>query len=415
MNLLLTIRVALRALGKNKLRACLTVLGVVMGVAAVTTMVSIGQSAGDMVESELEGFGSNVLVVFSGSGRGEGVRRGRGTNPTLTPEDAEAVARECPSVLAVTPIVGTREHIVYGNTNWAPDETVGADTDFPVVRNWGLRLGGFFTKRDVNTAAKVCVIGQTIVEELFQTQNPIGEKIRIKNIPFLIIGVLEAKGANIVGRDQDNVVVAPYTTIRKRIRGSEFEHVDVIMVSARTSRHTREAQQEIELLLAERHKIGPGDKPDFHVQNTTEIAQLLNIVTGAMTALLAAIAGISLLVGGVGIMNIMLVSVTERTREIGLRMAVGASPETILLQFLVESVLLSLMGGFVGLALGTGASAAITLIINSFTIGTPWPIVISFQAAALAIAFSVSVGVFFGYYPARRASRLDPIDALRYE
>ena len=259
------------------------------------------------------------------------------------------------------------------------------------------------------------MIGQTIVAKLFQTTNPLGQTIRIRNIPFQVVGVLEAKGANIVGEDQDNIVLMPYTTVRKRLQGSAFDNVDVILASARSVDRMSEAESEIRQLLCERHRIAPGKIPDFEVQNTTEIANILGIITGTMTMLLASIAGISLLVGGVGIMNIMLVSVTERTREIGIRLAVGARSRDILRQFLVESVLLASMGGVVGVVLGAGASAGITTVINSLTAGTQWPVVISFKAAIIAMLFAGAVGIFFGYYPARRASRLDPIDALRYE
>jgi putative ABC transport system permease protein len=325
------------------------------------------------------------------------------------------MAEECGAVLAASPIVFARGQIVYGNTNWSPRELLGVGTDYLRVRNWGLRRGGFFTNREISSAAKVCVIGQTIVEKLFQTTNPLGETIRIQNIPFRVIGVLEAKGANMVGEDQDDVVLAPYTTIRKRLQGSRFDNVDLILASARSMDQMTEAEHQMKQLLFERHEVPPGDPLDFEVQTTTEIANMLGIITGTMTALLASIAGISLLVGGVGIMNIMLVSVTERTREIGIRMAVGARQWDILRQFLVESVLLSSIGGLIGLGLGTAASAGITALINSLISGTEWPTVISLTAAAIAILFGVVVGVVFGFYPAWRASRLDPIEALRYE
>ncbi|NUQ65696.1 MAG: ABC transporter permease [Pirellulales bacterium] len=415
MNFLLTLRIALRALAKNKMRAGLTVLGVVIGIAAVTTMVSIGQSAGQLVQGQFESLGTNIIVVFPGSKRGSGVRHGRGSIPTLTPGDAKAMVEQCPTVLAACPLVGTGGQVIYGNMNWSPRELLGVGTDYPIVRNWRLRQGGFFTEREITSAAKVCVIGQTIVEKLFQTTSPLEKMIRIRNIPFRVIGILETKGANIVGDDQDNIVVLPYTTVRKRLQGSNFENVDIILASARSTTQMAQAEGEIRQLLYERHRIHPGDRADFEVQNTTEIANVLGIITGTMTALLASIAGISLLVGGVGIMNIMLVSVTERTREIGIRMAVGARGRDILRQFLVESVLLSTIGGIVGLGLGIAASAGATQVINSLINGTPWPVVISLKAAALAIVFSAAVGIFFGYYPARRASRLDPIEALRYE
>ena len=415
MNLFASIRIALRALRKNKMRAGLTILGVVIGIAAVTTMVSIGQSASDLVQGQFRSLGTNVMVVFSSSHRHGAVRHGRGSRPTLTAEDAEAMARECPSILAASPIVGASAQVIYGNTNWRPREMIGVGTDYLMVRNWQLRHGGFFTEREITSAAKVCVIGRTLVAKLFQTTNPLGKTIRIKNIPFRIIGVLEPKGANLVGEDQDNIVMAPFTTVKKRLRGSPFDNVDVILASARSVDGMAEAETEIEQLLAERHRLPPGEPLDFEVMNTTEVANMLGVITGTMTLLLASIAGVSLLVGGVGIMNIMLVSVTERTREIGIRLAVGARGSDILRQFLIEAVILSSIGGIIGFAMGVGASAGITAVINGLTNGVEWPTVISFRAAVLAIIFAAAVGIFFGYYPARRASRLDPIDALRYE
>jgi len=415
MNIWLTMRVALRALGKNKLRAGLTVLGVVIGIAAVTTMVSIGQSASELVQGQFQSLGTNLIVIFPGSRSWQGVRQGRGTSHTLTAGDADALARECPSVLAASPIVGTRGQAIYGNLNWTPRELQGVGTEYLTVRNWQIRHGGYFTERDIASAAKVCVIGRTIVEKLFQTANPIGESIRVRNIPLEVIGVLEAKGANMVGEDQDNIILIPFTTVRKRLQGSNFENVDVILASARSIHRMAEAEHEIRQLLCERHRIHPGEPPDFEVKNTTEIANVLGIITGVMTLLLASIAGISLIVGGVGIMNIMLVSVTERTREIGIRLAVGARGKDILRQFLIESTMLSCLGGVVGICLGAAASAGVTWVINSLTKGTQWPVVISFKAAIIAMIFAGAVGVFFGYYPARRASQLDPIECLRYE
>jgi putative ABC transport system permease protein len=413
MNIAITFRIALRALAKNRMRAGLTVLGVVIGIAAVTTMVSIGQSASGLVQGQFQSLGTNVIVVLPGSGRNGGVRQS--LQPTLTAQDSAAIGDECESVLAVSPLVMATGQVIYGNSNWSPNDMVGVGPDYPVVRNWQLRLGGFFSDRDVNAAAKVCVIGQTLVAKLFQTTNPIGEIVRIKNIPFRIVGVLEAKGANIVGDDQDNIVLIPHTTVRKRLQGSSFDNVNAILVSARSVNHMAETAAEVHRLLHDRHHVRQGEAPDFQVQNTTEIANILGIVTGIMTLMLSSIAGISLLVGGVGIMNIMLVSVTERTREIGIRLAVGARSRDILRQFLVEAVLLSSLGGVVGVALGIGASVGITMLINSVSYGTRWPIIVSFPAAGVAMLFAAAVGIFFGYYPARRASRLDPIDALRYE
>jgi putative ABC transport system permease protein len=413
MNLLLTLRVAMRALRKNKMRAGLTVLGVVIGIAAVTAMVSIGQSASDLVQNQLQSLGTNIIIVFSSGMRAGGVHQGQLI--TLTAADSDAVARGCPSVLAASPVVHASGQIIYGNTNWSPRELVGAGEEYLTVANWQLRRGGFFTERDITAAAKVCIVGHTIVEKLFQTTDPIGKTIRIKKIPFQIIGVLEAKGANIVGDDQDNICIAPYTTIRKRLQGSNFANIDHILASGRSAELVPEAADEIRQLLCERHRIAPSEPADFEVRTLTEVADRLSVITGVMTLLLASIAGISLVVGGVGIMNIMLVSVTERTREIGIRMAVGARGRDILRQFLVEAVLLSSIGGVIGVLLGAGASVGLTAIINNLTSGSQWPVVISLKAAAIAMAFAAAVGVFFGYYPARRASRLDPIEALRYE
>ncbi len=413
MKLLITIRIALRALAKNKLRAGLTILGVVIGIAAVTTMVSIGQSASQLVQNQFETFGTNVIVIFPEFRQRGGVRQGRMVS--LTAADAEAIVHECDQVVASSPVIGAGGQVIYGNNNWQPREMVGVGTQYLSVRNWPVRHGGFFTGREIRSAAKVCVIGHTVVARLFQTLNPIGQTVRIGNIPFRVIGVLETKGANIVGEDQDNVVLMPYTTVRKRLYGSRFDDVHWIIASARSPQAMAEATFQIEQLLMDRHHIGPGETPDFGVQNTTEIAEALGTVTGIMTLLLSSIAGISLLVGGVGIMNIMLVSVTERTREIGIRMAVGARGRDILRQFLIESVILSCIGGTIGLAFGIAASSGITAAINSWSSGTNWPTVISIPAAVIAIAFAALVGIFFGFYPARRASRLDPIEALRYE
>jgi putative ABC transport system permease protein len=413
MSFLITVRIALRALAKNKMRAGLTVLGVVIGIAAVTTMVSIGQSASGLVQNELQNLGTNVLVIGPGNSRGGGVRDT--SIPSLKAQDSYAIGMECPAVLASSPLVGASGQVIYGNVNWKPREITGVAPDYLVVRNWTLRTGDFFTERDVTSQARVCVIGQTVVENLFQTTNPLGEIVRVKNSPFRVIGILERKGANMIGDDQDNIVLIPYTTALKRLQGSPFSNVNLILVSARTMGRMVEAEDQIRQLLLERHRIHPGEPADFNVQNTQEIANVLGTITGVMTLMLSAIAGISLLVGGVGIMNIMLVSVTERTREIGINMAMGARSRDILRQFLVESVLLSSIGGLVGILLGVAASVGLTTLINSLTSGSKWPVIISFPAAVVAMVFAAAVGIFFGYYPARRASKLDPIEALRYE
>jgi putative ABC transport system permease protein len=414
MDIFLTARIALRALRKNKMRAGLTILGVVIGIAAVTTMVSIGQSASRLVQGQFEMLGTNVIVIIPGSKRGPGGVR-QTHSAMLTTEDCQSVRRQCPSVLAASPLLPINGQVVYRNSNWSPNEMHGVGVDYLTVRNWPVQHGGFFTDRDIQSAAKVCVIGHSLVGKLFQTTNPLGETVRIRNVPFRVIGVLEPKGANMVGQDQDNVILLPYTTVRKRLQGSGFDYVGAILASARSLALMKEAENEIRYLLCERHRIAPGEPADFEVQNTDEFAKILAVITGTLTMMLSAIAGISLLVGGVGIMNIMLVSVTERTREIGIRMAVGARPRDILRQFLVESVLLSCIGGVIGFGLGVGASTGATMLINYFTSGTEWPIVISLPAAAIAFAFAAGVGISFGFYPAWQASRLDPIEALRYE
>lgn len=408
-----TFKIAIRALLKNKMRAGLTVLGVVIGIAAVTTMVSIGQSASALVQNQFEALGTNVIVVLPEFQRRGGVRQS--AMLTLTATDSDAISRDCPSVLASSPIVGAGGQVIFGSSNWSPREMQGVGSEYLTVRNWDLDAGGFFTEDEIRAGAKVCVIGHTLVRKLFQTANPLGETLRVRNIPFRVIGILDKKGANMVGDDQDNVLFMPHSTVRRSLQGSKFDNVDAIMVSAVSSERMSEATSEIELLLYERHGIPPGAQGDFRVQNTTEIADTLGVITGTLTMMLAAIAGISLLVGGVGIMNIMLVSVTERTREIGIRMAIGARGKDILRQFLVEAIVLSCIGGFIGIVLGMSASVGATMLINSVSSGSDWPIIISLPAAGVAMLFAAAVGIFFGYYPARRASRLDPIDALRYE
>jgi putative ABC transport system permease protein len=416
MRLFLTLRIAMRAIAKNKMRAGLTVLGVVIGIAAVTTMISLGESASALVNGEFQSLGSNIILVFPGSQGEGGVRQAAGTIPTLTPEDCDAIIEECPAVADATPIMGIGGlQVIYSNVNWQPRESQGVGPGFVVVRNWRIHRGGFFTERDVASAAQVCVIGHTLVKQLFQTLNPIGETVRIGNMPFRVIGVLEEKGANIVGEDQDDVLLIPHTAVGQRLYKTKFRNVHAVLASAVSPASMATAEEEIRQLLLQRHRIAPGNPADFTVKNTKEFANALGKVMGILTMLLASIAFISLIVGGVGIMNIMLVSVTERTREIGIRMAVGARPSDILRQFLVEAIVLSLIGGLIGFTFGVLASWGVTVAINHLSSGTDWPMTISFWAGALAVGCSAAVGMASGFYPAFRASRLDPIDALRYE
>jgi putative ABC transport system permease protein len=413
MSLIDLLLISLRTLAKNKMRSGLTVLGVVIGIAAVTTMVSIGQGAGELVMGQFQSLGSNVILVFPGSSQQGGVRTG--AVPTLTAADATAIGAECPAVKAATATVGTSGQVIGGNVNWSPAQMSGVGPDYPVVRNWPLVAGEFFGEREVVGAVKVCVLGSTLAARLFPGADPVGQQVRVKNIPFRVIGVLEKKGANLVGQDQDDILLMPYTTVLKRLQGSTFASINAVLVSAKSEQLMSQAEKEIHALLMERHKIPPGQPEDFIVRNTTEVANVFAIITGTLTAMLSAIAAISLVVGGVGIMNIMLVSVTERTREIGVRMALGARPRDILRQFLVEAVVLSSIGGVIGIALGVGASTGITAIINLMLPGAKWPFVVSIPAAVVALLFAAAVGIFFGFYPARQASRLDPIEALRYE
>ena len=413
MSFLLTIAVAIRALLRNKMRATLTVLGIVIGISAVTTMVSVGTSAGQLLQDQLESIGTNFIVVQPSFEKRRGVQTG--SLPSLTDEDAKAIGRECESVLAYSPLVFGAKPVVRGNANMQPREMWGVGVDYMRVASWTIDAGGFFTERDERSGSCVCVIGYTIVRELFPADNPIGQQLRIGNVPFTVVGVLGKKGASLTGEDQDNVMLMPYTTVKKRLQGSSFNDVAAILVGARSQDLIDSAKSEILQLLKDRHKIASGQKPDFEVVTSAQLSELFGNITGIMTALLASIAGISLLVGGVGIMNIMLVSVTERTREIGIRMAMGARGRDIMVQFLIESVVLSCFGGLIGLSLGIGASVGITKLINAVSPGADWPVIVSVPAGIVAMVFSAAVGLIFGLYPAWRASRLDPIDALRYE
>ncbi len=415
MNLLLILRVAFRALSKNKMRAGLTVLGVVIGVAAVILLVSISQSAGRMIQDQFQNMGTNLVIVFSGSRRAGGVAKGAKSIITLTPADADAMVEECPTVLSASPILFASGQVIAGNQNWSPDRILGVNQNYLTVSNSQLAAGDFFTAADLRGAAKVCAIGKTVAKNLFQNSQCVGATIRIKSIPFTVIGVLEAKGANLFGQDQDDVVLAPCTTIAKRIYGMPFNNVHGIHVVAHSPDQMQQMEEEIRLLMRQRHRLGDRDPDDFDTFNSSEVMKVLGVITLVMTVLLGSVASVSLVVGGVGIMNIMLVSVTERTREIGIRLAVGARSRDILRQFLVEAVVLSLAGGAIGVGLGILAAIGATHLVSMLLGGIECPMTISLTAILIALAFSGSVGMFFGYYPARKASRLDPIESLRYE
>ena len=407
MDLLNIIRVAFRALQRNKMRAALTMLGIIIGVSAVVAMVSIGQGAQAAVQAQIDSIGTNLLFVSAGAQNVGGVRSGTGdtgTN-TLTVEDLDAIKREVPSVAMVTPSVNTRGQLVAGNANWNT-QIQGVSEQFSDIRKWAIGSGQFFSDSDVRTAARVLVIGQTIADNLFAGGDPVGQEIRVQNLPFRVVGVMARKGQDQQGRDQDDIAFTPYTTVQKKILGSP--RVQIAFVSAVSADATYTAQDQITELLRQRHKLGTNEPNDFTVRNMSDIAEAANETNTTMTLLLACIAGVSLLVGGIGIMNIMLVSVTERTREIGIRMAIGARSSAVRSQFLIESVVLSVSGGLVGILLGVIVSLSIPKMLG-------WPTLISSMAIVGSVVFSVMVGVFFGYYPARKAAALDPIEALRYE
>ena len=405
MRYLVILKVAFRALRRNKLRTVLTMLGIIIGVGAVIAMVGIGNGAQAQVQARIAALGQNVIQVFSGNVTRGGVHSGFGGAGTLTVADALAIEHEVPGVVAVSPEVRSGAQIMAGNNNWST-QVMGESVDYLTIRQWDLADGTMFSDADVRSAAKVCVLGKTACDNLFPEEDPIGKIIRIRNVPVKVLGVLRAKGASMFGSDQDDVVIVPYTTGMKRFAGVTM--LRSILVQAAEADQMTETQNGIAALLRQRHRIQSATDDDFILRNQQEISDTMSATTEVMTALLAAIASVSLLVGGIGIMNIMLVSVTERTREIGIRMAVGARGRDILLQFLVEAVVLSSTGGLLGILTGVGGARLITMIKE-------WPTLVSANSIIIAFAFSAAVGVFFGFYPARKASQLDPIDALRYE
>lgn len=408
MNLLMICKIAFRALARNKMRSILTMLGIVIGVSAVIVMVSIGQGAQASIQEQIANVGTNLLFVGAGSmNQGGGVRSGTGASNsnTFTVEDVEAIKRECPSVAMATPSVNARSQIVFGNQNWNTS-IQGVNDQFPAIRKWLVQNGDFFTEADVKSVARVVVIGQTVADNLFIGTDPIGQTIRIRNLPFKVVGIFAKRGQDPQGRDQDDIVVAPFTTVQKKLLA--ITYVQVAYVSAVSADATYSAQNQITDLLRQRHKLAVNQDNDFFVRNLTDVAEAADQTSQIMTILLASIAGVSLLVGGIGIMNIMLVSVVERTREIGIRMAIGARSSAVRSQFLIESVVLSLFGGLIGIFLGVTFSLLIPKVVG-------WPTFVSIGSIIGSVVFSMMVGIFFGYWPARKAASLDPIEALRFE
>jgi putative ABC transport system permease protein len=405
MDFMNTFRLALRALARNKMRSALTMLGIIIGVGAVIAVVSIGQGAQYLVQQGIQAMGTNAVFIAAGSNRAGGVRQGYGGVKTLTVDDMNAILREIPLIKQAAPALTSRQQVVYGNQNWNTSIT-GTASNYFDIRTWPVQAGSVFSNEEVDIAANVCVIGTTVEKILFGDENPVGKTIRIGNLPFRVDGVLESKGQNVTGQDQDDVIFAPYTTVQRKISGITW--LQFIAASAVSQEASLAAVAPITSLLRERHRIRPGDDADFLIRTQADIADLQNQTQATMTYLLGGIASVSLLVGGIGIMNIMLVSVTERTREIGVRMAVGATEDDVRRQFLVEAVTLSMMGGFIGIIFGLVGSALISNLLS-------WPTLISGKAIIAAVIFSAAVGIFFGYYPAHKAAQLDPIEALRYE
>ena len=407
-NLNSTFQIALRALRVNKMRSFLTMLGIIIGVGAVITMLAVGTGASEKIAEQIASIGSNLIMVVPGSATQGGLRMGSGSTSTLTKDDAEAIEKECSAVSAVAPILNTGAQVVYGNQNWSTG-IYGTSPGILEVKDCALVAGRNFVDQEIRSAAKVCLLGQTVVDNLFGGIDPIGQIIRIKKVPFTVIGILETKGQSIIGQDQDDVIYIPLTTAQKKIVGRSVPGmVRSIMVKARSAEDLSAAEKQVTELLRQRHRTGGNKEDDFTVRNLTQMMQMAEQAAKVMTILLGAIASISLLIGGIGIMNIMLVSVTERTREIGIRMAIGAKTWDIRIQFIIEALTLSMIGGIFGITVGVTGSAVLSAVAG-------WPTIVSPLSIIMAFGFSGLIGVFFGFYPAYKASLLNPIDALRYE
>jgi putative ABC transport system permease protein len=407
-NIPATLKISLRALRVNKMRSALTMLGIIIGVGAVIAMLAVGTGASEKISQQISSIGSNLIIILPGSTTSGGLRMGMGSQPTLTRDDAEAIQKECSAVQDVAPVLNGAAQIVYSNQNWSTG-VYGTTASMLAIRDWPVASGRAFTDQDIRNATKVAILGQTVVENLFGSIDPVGQMIRIKKVPFMVIGVLDRKGQSPQGQDQDDTIYIPVTTAQKKIFGTSFPGmVRTIMVKARSTDDLPVAEKQINELLRQRHHLSARQDNDFTVRNLTQIMQVAEQSTKVMTLLLGAIASVSLLVGGIGIMNIMLVSVTERTREIGIRMAVGAKTWDIRLQFIIEALTLALIGGIAGILLGVGGSQLLSMFAG-------WSTVVSTLSVVMAFGFSGLVGIFFGFYPAYKASLLNPIDALRYE